>query len=169
MILNVFVSIGLLYIFSPFSLTDLIIFSPEEISLSLQLPHPIILIGLLLLHELIHAIFIPNFLSSNKTALGITYFGGFVYSEDVISKKRFILSLLAPFVLLSIILPGILDALGLLNPTSSLFIQTFYFILLNAAGSCVDVFSVILILTQAPADSYLTCNGMKTYWKQLYF
>jgi len=161
MILNTLLSITVLGIFSPLSLADFGIIPSQTIMLTIHLQDLAYLIGLVFIHELIHLVFIPNFLISDKTFLGITYFGGFVYSEEAISKSRYILITLAPFVLLSIILPGILGALDLLNPLAKVLI------LLNSISSGVDMLSLILILIQVPAGAYLTCNGMRTYWKRI--
>lgn len=114
---------------------------------------------IIFIHELLHLVFVPDFLTSDKAFLGITYFGGFAYSEEVLSKSRFILILLSPFVVISLILPGILGVLNLLNPLIK------FIILVNAMGSGVDMLSVVLVLIQVPAGAYLTCNGMRTYWK----
>ena len=74
--------------FSPFSLVDVGINSLQTITLTIHLKDVAYLIGLVFIHELIHLVFIPGFLVSDKTFLGITYFGGFVYSKEVISKSR---------------------------------------------------------------------------------
>jgi hypothetical protein len=63
--------------------------------------------------------------------------------------------------LLSIILPGILGALDLLNPLAKILI------LLNAMSSGVDMLGLILIMIQVPAGAYLTFNGIGTYWKMI--
>lgn len=147
--------------FSPFSLADLGINSLQTITLTINLQNVAYLIGLVFIHELIHLVFIPGFLVSDKTFLGITYFGGFVYSEEVISKSRYILITLAPFVLLSIILPGILGSLDLLNPSTKILI------LLNAMSSGVDMLGLIPILIRVPDGAYLTSNGIRTYWKRI--
>jgi hypothetical protein len=120
MILNTLLSTTVLGIFSPLSLADFGIAPSQTIMLTIHLQDLAYLIGLVFIHELIHLVFILNFLISDKTFLGITYFGGFVYSEEAISKSRYILITLAPFVLLSIILPGILGVLDLLNPLAIL-------------------------------------------------
>jgi hypothetical protein len=49
------------------------------------------LLLLLVLHELLHLIFIPNFIQSKKTYVGINGFGAFVTTEEEITKRRFIL------------------------------------------------------------------------------
>ena len=161
MILNTLLSIAVLNMFSPFSLADLGINSLQTITLTINLQDVAYLIGLVFIHELIHLVFIPGFLVSDKTFLGITYFGGFVYSEEVISKSRYILITLAPFILLSIILPGILGALDLLNPSTKILI------LLNAMSSGVDMLGLIPILIRVPDGAYLTSNGIRTYWKRI--
>lgn len=161
MILNILLSIAVLSMFSPFSSADLGINSLQTITLTINLLDVACLIGLVFIHELIHLVFVPGFLTSDKTFLGITYFGGFVYSEEEISKSRYILITLAPFILLSIILPGILGILDLLNPLAKVLI------LLNAMSSGVDMLTSILVLIQAPADVCFTTNGIRTYWKKI--
>ena len=161
MILNTLLSIAALNMFSPFSLADLGINSLQTITLTINLQDIAYLIGLIFIHEIIHLVFVPGFLVSDKTFLGITYFGGFVYSEEEISKSRYILITLAPFILLSIILPGILGALDLLNPLAKVLI------LLNAMSSGVDMLTLVFVLIQVPADVYFTSNGIRTYWKRI--
>ena len=161
MILNTLLSIAVLGMFSPFSLADFGINSLQTITLTINLQDVAYLIGLVFIHELIHLVFLPGLLVSDKTFLGITYFGGFVYSEEEISKSRYILITLAPFILLSIILPGILGALDLLNPLAKVLI------LLNAMSSGVDMLTLVLVLIQVPADVYFTSNGIRTYWKRI--
>lgn len=161
MILSTLLSIAVLGIFSPLSLADVGINPSQTISITIHLQDLAYLIGLVFIHELVHLIFVPGFLTSDKTFLGITYFGGFVYSEETISKSRYILITLAPFILLSIILPGIFGILDLLNPLAKILI------LLNAMSSGVDMLTLILVLIQAPADVYFTSNGIKTYWKKM--
>jgi hypothetical protein len=161
MILNTLLSIMVLGIFSSLSLADVGVTPSQTITLTIHLQDVAYLIGLVFIHELIHLVFIPGFLMSDKTFLGITYFGGFVYSEESISKPRYILITLAPFILLSIILPGILGALDLLNPLAKALI------LLNAMSSGVDMLTLILVLIQVPADVYFTSSGIRTYWKRI--
>lgn len=161
MILNTLLSITVLGMFSPFSLVDVGINSLQTITLTIHLKDVAYLIGLVFIHELIHLVFVPGFLVSDKTFLGITYFGGFVYSEEEIPKSRYILITLAPFTLLSIILPVTLGALDLLNPLVKVLI------LLNAVSSGVDMLTLILVLIQVPTDVCFTFNGIRTYWKRI--
>jgi len=118
-----------------------------------------ILIVLIVVHELIHLLFIPNFIKSDNTYIGFTYFGGYVYTKEALTKYRLCLIYIAPFVFLSIILNAISGALGLYN------IPLILFIYCNSIGSSVDVLGLTLVLLQVPKDAYLTMNGMRTYWK----
>ncbi|CEQ02887.1 Protein of uncharacterised function (DUF3267) [[Clostridium] sordellii] len=112
-----------------------------------------------LLHELIHAIFIPNALKLDKIYFGVRLLYGFVYTTEKISKFRFIIVSIMPFIILSIIFPILLNAFGLLNN------YILFLCLLNALGSSVDFLNIFLILTQVPNKSYLIINGFETYFK----
>ncbi|MDU2688942.1 MAG: DUF3267 domain-containing protein [Paeniclostridium sordellii] len=112
-----------------------------------------------LLHELIHAIFIPNALKSDKVYFGVRLLYGFVYTNEKISKLRFVIVSIMPFIILSIIFPILLNTFGLLNN------YILFLCLLNALGSSVDFLNIFLILTQVPNKSYLIINGFETYFK----
>lgn len=114
---------------------------------------------LLIVHEWLHMIFIPNFIKSDKTCWGITLNGGFVATTEKIVKNRFIIISAVPFILLSVVLPIILGICGLLNN----FIV--FIIIINAAASSVDVINIILISVQVPRNSYIINNGFETYFK----
>jgi len=108
-----------------------------------------------------HLIFIPNFIKSNKTYIGIVPFGGYVYTEEILTKTRYIIITITPFIIISIILPIILGFLSLLNPLIILII------LLNSIGSGVDILSLILVFIQVPSGANLVSNGSSNYWKKL--
>lgn len=130
-----------------------------SITINIDLKNIGCFIILIVLHEFIHASIIPNIIKSQNVYWGITIFGGFVATTEKISKIRFIFISLAPFILLSIILPIILGAFNLLNN----FIVLLIFI--NAMGSSVDLLNAILIMVQVPKDSYIINNGFETYFK----
>lgn len=111
------------------------------------------------LHEFLHACFIPNVLKSDKTYWGINGFFGFVYTTEKIKKSRFLIISIMPFILLSIILPFILNILGLLNWF------TIFLCLINAMGSCVDSLNICIVGMQVPSGSYIVNNGFETYFK----
>ena len=130
---------------------------------SIELPS--LLIGLVsmyffvILHELLHAVAIPNFLHSKKTYWGITWQGGFVSTTEEMSKGRFCLISCLPFIILSLVLPVILGLMGKL----SLFIL--FLACINGMGSSIDLLNLTLILFQVPNGSSIINNGFETYYK----
>ncbi|WP_308221932.1 DUF3267 domain-containing protein [Lysinibacillus sp. BPa_S21] len=99
-------------------------------------------------------------MKSEKTAVGLTLFGGFVMTEEEISKSRYLFITVAPFIILSIIFPLVFSAFGLLTTTLK------FLIILNSMGSSVDLLNLLLIMKQVPKNATLTCNGPNTYWKK---
>lgn len=160
MLINIFISIGAINIFSEITLKEFGI-TKDLFTITIRLDVIIGIFLIVVIHELIHLLIVPNFLKSKRTFIGLTFFGGYVYTEEEISKKRYIIITIAPFVILSIFLPLILGLLGFLTPILK------FLILLNAASSSVDMFNLFLLLTQVPKDSVLRSNGIKTYWKSL--
>lgn len=158
MVVNAIISIGVINIFSTISLSDFGLLS-DSISITINLGIIFWLVLLLILHELLHLIFIPNFIKSEKTFVGFTLFGGFVITEEEVSKSRYIFITIAPFMIISIILPLILSVFGLLTTTLK------FLIILNAMASSVDMLNLLLIMKQVPKNATLKSNGPDTYWK----
>jgi hypothetical protein len=160
MIFAPIISIMIISIFSFLSLNEFGLTS-NSISININIGIIFGLFLLLMLHELLHLIFIPNFSKSKKTYVGVTLFGGFVATEEEILKSRYIFITIAPFIIISIILPFILGFLGLLTPTLK------FLIILNSMASSVDLFNLLLIIKQVPNHTILKNNGPYTYWKKL--
>ncbi|WP_370572648.1 DUF3267 domain-containing protein [Methanomethylovorans sp.] len=158
MAINLFITLVTINLFIPISLSIFGI-NTAAISININFGAITVLIALVAIHELLHLVFIPGFRRSDKTYIGITYFGGFVYSEENISKMRYVLITIAPFIIISILLTIVLGSLSLLTP------NLIFLILLNSMASSVDILTLILILYQVPSGSYITVNGMKSYWK----
>ncbi|WP_231885003.1 DUF3267 domain-containing protein [Paenibacillus elgii] len=156
MIINLIVTLGIVNMFSAAPLRN---YLPESISFTIDLKSILGVISLLLIHELLHLILIPNFIASKSTYVGITLFGGYVYTEEQVTKTRYIVITLLPFIVISIILPALLALLGALSP----FIL--FLIVLNALSSSLDILNWILIWIQVPSKAVIVCNGTKTYWK----
>jgi hypothetical protein len=116
------------------------------------------LVGILVAHELIHLLCIPDFFRSDTTCIGVTYGGGFVYSEEQLTRTRYLIISFAPFVTISLILPAILGMLHLLSP---LIVGV---LVLNSLGSSVDILVALLVIIQVPSHAYLVANGRDTYW-----
>ncbi|TGC10752.1 hypothetical protein CUN85_03940 [Methanolobus halotolerans] len=159
MALNLLLTIGVISLFPPLTPDDLGI-SQGGFQITINLWLIAGFIGFLVMHELLHLVLIPDFTSSARTYIGITHMGGFVYSEEMIRKSAYLLITIAPFVALSILLPAMLGSMGLLSPALKILI------LLNSMASSMDVLTFILVLTQVPDSSYITSNGMRTYWKK---
>lgn len=157
-----FIFCSLVFYINP-SLKELFKFKDElSIVISINANTLLFLFGIYafaLLHELIHAVFIPNAFKSNKVFIVIKSIFGFVYTTEKISKFNFLVISIMPFILLSIVLPVILNFLGLLN------IYTFLLCFVNALGSCVDLLTMFLISIQVPNKSYIITNGFETYFK----
>jgi hypothetical protein len=148
------------YFYNPF---EELFGSSFSITLSLDLKtlgYVIAVFALAIIHELIHAAFIPDVIQSKKTCMGLKAYGGFVSTTEIISRGRFILISIAPFLLLSIFLPIVLGVLSLLNGF------WVFIIILNAMASCVDLFNMTLILFQTPEHSNIVNNGFETYYKR---
>ena len=159
MALNTLLAIAVFGLFRPMVLSDLGI-SQEGFQITIDLQIIAGLIVLLLAHELLHLILVPHFASSEKTCVGLTLMGGYVYSEEEIPKWRYLLITIMPFVVISLIMPLILGILSLLSPL------VLILIIINSMASSVDVLTFITIVTQVPNGSYLTSNGLRTYWKK---
>ncbi|MGE8207003.1 DUF3267 domain-containing protein [Heyndrickxia sp. NPDC080065] len=158
MIVTTIISIEIINIFSGISLSEFGV-TPDAISITINLGSIFWLVSLLILHELLHLIFIPNFIKSEKTYVGLTLFGGYVITEEEISKSRYILITIVPFMFISILSPLILSVFGLLTTTLK------FLIILNAMGSSVDILNLLLIIKQVPKNATLKSNGPNTYWK----
>lgn len=131
-------------------------------SFSFQLDLPVLvsgLLGILVAHELIHVLCIPDFLRSDTTCVGITYGGGFVYTEEQLTRTRYLIVSFAPFIAISLILPVILGVVNLLSPV------IIGLLLVNALGSSVDMLIALQVLIHVPSRASLVANGMDTYWK----
>jgi len=131
-------------------------------SFSFQINLPVLVFGtlaILFAHELIHLFCIPDFIRSETTILGVTYFGGFVYTEEQLTRRRYLIISFAPFIIISLILPFVLGMLNLLSPV------VIVFLLLNSLGSSVDILIALHVLIQVPSHAYLVSNGKDSYWK----
>ncbi|WP_291648047.1 DUF3267 domain-containing protein [Clostridium sp.] len=162
MIVSFFIELTLIYfLYEPFR--ELINGSRDlKLQLTLNLNIFIYLIAIiifLIIHESLHALFVPNILKSNRTYWGFSGMFAFVYTEEKMKKSRFIIISVMPYLILSFIFPIILSMFGVLNGFFS------FLCLLNSGGSCVDLLNVILISVQTPNNSYILSNGHNTFYK----
>ncbi|MGK5506627.1 DUF3267 domain-containing protein [Brevibacillus formosus] len=160
MLINALIAFGIIHIFSPITYQEIGLTS-DSLSITIDFSVIFFLLVLVIFHECLHLIFIPNFLRSEKTWIGLTLFGGFVATEEKIPKSRYILITIAPFIILSVILPFLLGFLGLFATVLK------FLILINAIASSVDMLNLFLVMKQVPKQAILISNGQKTYWKAL--
>ncbi len=111
-------------------------------------------------HEFIHALFFPESLSSKKVYFGFTTKGFALFAAYTGEMKRntFIKSLLAPFIIISVLGFAYLLLFG-----SNELVE--HIIAFNAAGACADCLGVFLIATQVPGQSMVRNKKIKTFWK----
>ena len=131
-----------------------------EITININLiPYIVGLLAYTFLHEMIHALMIPNVFRSEKTYWGMNGCFGFVYSEEEVKRSRFVLISIMPLLVLTFAVPLVLKIAG---------ISPWYILLLcviNAGGACVDIFNLILIIKQVPSSGMVLSNGMRTLYK----
>jgi hypothetical protein len=117
-------------------------------------------IGVLILHELFHALLHPN-IGSSRTIIGFWPARILLYAsyDGEITRNRYLAVLLIPLFVLSII-PIFISALfQVLN------IWVIYVTILNAFLSSGDVLATINIL-KLPANSIIMNHGCKAYWRE---
>jgi len=152
---------GIFALFSASPLQDTGVAGPAfSLSFTIGLPFILGIIVVLVGHELIHLLLIPNVRSSGSTGVGITALGGFVYTGDVLTRRRHLLISVAPFAILSVLVPVLLGLAGLLSPAF------FFPLLLNSLGSSVDLLTAILVVVQVPPGASLVSSGSVTCWKE---
>lgn len=160
MVLLGLISMGLMYLFSPLALSDYG-FQEQGFVIAINILDVIMVIVFILVHELIHLMLIPNFLKSDKTAFGFTWFGGYAYTEEIISRERYILIAVMPYLLISVV--GVIagGVTGQLTPLVK------FICIINAIASSVDFLNVALIIKQAPRQSKIIMNGQLSYYKAI--
>jgi hypothetical protein len=160
MIINASISYLILFLVNP-SYTQMVndfLFSGSW-SFTIRFDYVIYVYLFIISHEIIHLLFIPNFYRSEKTYFGIKPWGGFVFTTEKLSKGRFLLVTVAPFVIISILIPIIL---GLADLLSGFLV---FLIFLNAFSSSVDMLNAALIAIQVPNGSMIVNNGFETYYR----
>ena len=113
------ISVGIISFFSPILLQD---FGMQQNGLLMTINFPDIIVALIIIyaiiyiHEIIHLIFIPDFLHSDTTFLGLSWFGGYTYTEEVITKARYVVIGAMLFFIISVLFVVILGVTDNLTP-----------------------------------------------------
>ena len=118
-------------------------------------------IGMIIIHELLHALAHPGSGISSKSILGFWPSQGVFYAhyEGSIRRNRFILILVLPLIVISFIAPFICAVLQI-SPSWLFFVS-----ILNALAACVDIYGLVLMVTQVPSRAITRNHGWRTYWK----
>lgn len=109
-------------------------------------------------HEILHSLAFPNF---KQTIFGFIPKGLVSYSffKGRISRKRVIIFLIFPFIMLTI-LPTI--GLSFIRIKNNF---VYVIIIINAVASYVDILTIFVLLLQVPKSTCIKNIGNKTYWK----
>ncbi len=121
----------------------------------------ILIVLLIPLHEFIHALFHPDFGFSNRTIYGYSasYRIFYAYYQGAISKRRLMISAIAPLFLLTIIPLIICFLLGIT------YWAIILFSLLNALGCFIDFYGFFRLLVIVPNGAIIRRQNDKAYWK----
>lgn len=119
-----------------------------------------VFVPVIALHELCHAFFHPGRGRTSNSVLGFwpTMLVFYAQYFGPLPRDRFIVMLLAPFVLLTLAPVSAACLIGQIPWWAGAGA------LLNAAASCVDLLGV-LILLRIPPESLVRNKGWKSYWK----
>jgi hypothetical protein len=118
-------------------------------------------------HEWIHALIHPQWGRSPNTILGIWLSKGLFYAhyEGEMSRNRFALVYLAPYLVLGLLPLGILALFGGAQGSPDAVIILAVVSLFGSLFACGDIVGVILLLFQVPGTALVRNKGWKTYWK----
>ena len=125
-------------------------------------PFLILIASVILIHEFIHALFLPGYGLSSSTTMGVWPLRGicYVYHESPLGRNRLLAIVICPFLVLSIFPIGF----------CSIFSIGAYWLriisIFNGMVSCVDVLNFILIILQVPSGAILVNHGWQGWWKQ---
>lgn len=118
-------------------------------------------IVLIPVHEGVHALCHPGFGSSPYTLFGVwpSHLAFWAHYDNQMSRSRFLLTLSAPFLLLTVVPLAIAIALGF----SSWFLISLSW--LNAIGASADLLGFAIVLFQLKRDVVVRNQVWKTWWR----
>jgi hypothetical protein len=130
-------------------------------------PFLIIMILFIPVHELIHALCFPDRGLSARTSFGLWPSTGFFYShyEGPMCRNRFLLVLIAPYFILSLLPFALIAGLRLLGWLPEFMINLAWLSLLNSLGAAGDLIGVWLVFSQITRATMVRNKGWRTYWK----
>jgi Putative zincin peptidase len=126
----------------------------------------VVLYGVLIVvHEAIHLAFHPHQARTKNSVVGIM-FKPFIFYAQYLgewSRNRFLVVLLAPLVVLSV-LPMVVVVLLGAPPMVGAFLALVSSV--NALASCADIYGAALCFNQIPANARVRNNGWRSFWRE---
>lgn len=118
------------------------------------------MVAVLYVHEFVHAIFLPRPFT-DRVIVGSNGAFGFTYTEQQISRERYMVVAIMPF-LLSFLGLLALSWFGYIN------IYTVFLCVINAGGAAADIYMIIFLLIKVPRGArviFLNTNGGELFYK----
>jgi hypothetical protein len=130
-------------------------------------PFLMILILFIPLHELIHALCFPDQGLSARAFIGFWPSTVFFYAhyEGPMSRNRFLLVCVAPYIALSLVPMTLIAGLRFLGWRPEIMLSLAWLSLVNSLGAAGDFIGFWLVLSQIPHTAIVRNKGWRTYWK----
>ena len=121
-------------------------------------------VAMIVLHEWVHALTLPDQGAGENTVFGfyLRHVVFYTHYEGPIDRDQFLLTLLSPFVLLSIV-PLVFCALIGEAPALLRFVSVW-----NAMGCSADILGFFLIVVSVPKHAAIRNQGTRTWWQPAY-
>lgn len=134
----------------------------RDVTPAMSLPTFLLLFaGLVVVHELIHALIHPRAGFSPRSILGFwAALGFYAHYDGEMSRNRLVACLLMPFLIISIV-PLLVSAVTQVASGWIAFVSTF-----NALCACVDLLLAGSVLLQIPATAMVRFKSWRIYWKE---
>lgn len=118
-------------------------------------------VGIVVVHELIHAAVHPRAGRSPHSILGFwpSRVVFYAHYDGELSRNRFVAVLLMPLLVISIV-PLLIAAATQMTSGWAAFVSAF-----NALLACVDILGAGMVLFQIPANATVRNQGWRTYWR----
>ena len=119
------------------------------------------LLGVIVIHELIHASVHPKIGISKDTVIGFWPSRMFIYTVYVgeLTKNRCLAILIMPFTMISVV------SLVFATITQATLFWLAYISILNALLACGDILAAIMTMRLFPNGAIIRTKGWLTYWK----
>jgi hypothetical protein len=134
---------------------------------TMTFPPPILrnalsIVGVIVVHEIIHAVAHPKFGVSKDTVIGFWPSRVFLYTIYIgeQSKNRCVAILIMPFIIISVV-PLIFATITQIAPLWLGYVSTF-----NALLACVDMVAAFMTIRQIPRGSIIRTKGWTTFFRR---